>query len=384
MINVLVAGLGAAGSATLFHLARAGVRAVGIDPWAPPHTRGSTHGASRIHRRAYMEGVLYLPLLARADALWEELESVSGRTLLRRTGALMLGPSDGTLVPESLRSAEEGDLPVELLDRGDLRRHYPALDVPDGMVGLLEPGGGALDPEACVAAHLAGAAEAKAEIRTGEELLDWEESGGGIRVRTRTGAFEVDHLVLAMGPWLPGVLRRWSEESGCPARHEEHSLPKLDVERQVTGHFRWNAGSAPELPVLLLDRGEEPLLYAVPEIDGTLKAALHHGGAQAADHAELEDEPSKEDEAQVSVPLRGLLPGIAPGWSGTTVCYYTNAPGGRWLVGPLPGAQRVTVASACSGHGFKASSAVGEGAAALVRGVDPPVFLAPFALDLPA
>jgi sarcosine oxidase len=380
MKRVLVAGLGAAGSATLYHLARAGVRAIGIDRWAPPHTRGSTHGPSRIHRRAYMEGPLYLPMLARADTLWEALEHDSGRPLLRRIGALMLGPEDGPVVPQSLRSASDGGVPVEALDRGELLRRYPSLNLPDGTVGLLEPGGGTLDPEGCVRAQLAGAAAAGAEIRTGEALLDWEPWAGGVRVRTGKATLEVDHLVVAAGPWLPELLRRWAS-GGRDAAGGDVVTSTLSVERQVTGHFAWRAPPAADLPVLVLDRGEDPLLYAIPETDGTLKAALHHGGARGADPDALVQEPNESDEARISAPLGRLLPGIASRWSKGAVCFYTNAPDHRWLVGPLPGVDGVTVVSACSGHGFKASSAIGEGAAALAMGVAPPVPLAPFALD---
>jgi sarcosine oxidase len=383
MKRVLVAGLGAAGSATLYHLARAGVPAVGIDPWSPPHTRGSTHGPSRIHRRAYMEGSLYLPMLARADHLWDALEHDFGRPLLRRIGALMLGPEDGPVVPGSLRSSREGGVPVEPLDRGELSRRYPSLNLPDGTVGLLEPGGGALDPEGCVSAHLAGAAAAGAEIRTGEALLDWEHWAGGVRVRTGRGKLDVDHLVVAVGPWIPGLLRRWTS-GGQHAAGSEIAVPALSVERQVTGHFRWREPPAPDLPVVLLDRGDDPLLYAIPERDGTLKAALHHGGVHGVDPGALGQEPLERDEARISAPLGRLLPGIAPRWSTGSVCFYTNTPDRRWLVGPLPGTTGVTVVSACSGHGFKASSAIGEGAAALAMGVTPPVPLAPFALDGPS
>ena len=48
--DVLVVGLGAMGSATLYQLARRGVSAIGIDRFAPPHDRGSSHGESRITR----------------------------------------------------------------------------------------------------------------------------------------------------------------------------------------------------------------------------------------------------------------------------------------------------------------------------------------------
>ena len=55
--DVIVIGLGAAGSAALFHVAQSGAKVMGIDRFVPPHNRGSTHSESRIIRKAYFEGV---------------------------------------------------------------------------------------------------------------------------------------------------------------------------------------------------------------------------------------------------------------------------------------------------------------------------------------
>jgi len=374
-LTVLVAGLGAAGSAALYHLARQGVAVLGIDPWPPPHLHGSTHGRSRIHRRAYMEGPLYLPLLRRADRLWEELERESGRPLLRRIGALMIGPAAGALLEGSRRSALEGGISVEALDARALRRRFPALDPAPGHEGLFEPGAGVLDPESVVEAHLDGAREAGATIRTGEGLLTWEPIRQGIRVRTNRGVILADRLILASGPWLPTML---GGNSGAVGGGDPSFR---GVERQVTGHFAFRTPGGGGVPVLMLDRGDEPLLYVIPEVDGTLKAGLHHGGDRAGHPSKLRREVLQDDEVRIAAPLGGLIPDVAPRWLNGSVCLYTNTPDGRWRIGQLPGEPRVVVLSACSGHGFKVSAAVGEAAAALALGREPLVSLAPFALD---
>src|SRR3712207_1974278 len=121
-VDVLVIGLGAMGSATLYELSRRGVRALGIDQFAPPHTLGSTHGRTRIIREAYFEHPLYVPLVRRAYELWDELERESERTLFHRTGGLMIGAADGTIVAGARRSAEEHGVAHELLSAADVRR----------------------------------------------------------------------------------------------------------------------------------------------------------------------------------------------------------------------------------------------------------------------
>src|SRR5438270_9636493 len=94
--DVVVAGLGAMGSAAAYHLALSGRRVLGFDRFQPPHQFGSSHGLTRIIREAYFEHPLYVPLVQRAYELWVDLERPSGRQLLLRTGGVMIGP------PESL------------------------------------------------------------------------------------------------------------------------------------------------------------------------------------------------------------------------------------------------------------------------------------------
>ena len=61
--DVIIAGLGAMGSAAAYHLAKAGERVWGIDRFHPPHDRGSSHGRTRIIREAYFEHPAYVPVV---------------------------------------------------------------------------------------------------------------------------------------------------------------------------------------------------------------------------------------------------------------------------------------------------------------------------------
>lgn len=318
-----------------------------------------------------MEGRVYLPILERAETLWLHLEGEGGRPLFRRTGALTLGPDGSPLLEGAEASARAGGLPHLLLGPEELARRFPGLTPPSGTRGLLEPGAGVLDPEACVTTHLELAERAGASLSTGEALRSWEPIAGGVRVRTSRREVEVGVLVLAAGPWVPSLLAMQGGVGGAAGR--------LEVERQVTGRFRSREGGGlPELPVLMLDRGDEPMLYVIPEQDGTLKAGLHHGGDLAGSPSGIRREALQDDEVRIALPLAGLVPAVAPRWIDGAVCLYTNAPEGRWLLGPLPECPGVILASACSGHGFKASSAVGEAVAALALGHEPRVDLSPF------
>src|SRR5512136_1235566 len=88
--DAIVLGLGAAGSAALYQLAKRGARVLGLDRHAPPHALGSTHGDTRITRLAIGEGAQYTPLAVRSHALWRELEHATGATLLTACGGLWI------------------------------------------------------------------------------------------------------------------------------------------------------------------------------------------------------------------------------------------------------------------------------------------------------
>src|SRR5437773_11769780 len=120
--DVIVAGLGAMGSAAAFHLAASGRRVLGLDRFQPPHNLGSSHGLTRIIREAYFEHPLYVPLVQRAYQLWAELEKKSGRRLLVQTGGVMIGAPHGVLVAGATRSAQEHRLAHEVLTGAELRR----------------------------------------------------------------------------------------------------------------------------------------------------------------------------------------------------------------------------------------------------------------------
>src|SRR2546422_2886561 len=102
--DIIVLGLGAMGSAAAYHLARRGVRVLGIEQYTPAHEQGSSHGRSRIIREAYFEHPDYVPLIQRAYELWRGLEAEAAERLLAITGGLMVGPASEVLVRGDLTS----------------------------------------------------------------------------------------------------------------------------------------------------------------------------------------------------------------------------------------------------------------------------------------
>jgi sarcosine oxidase len=353
--DVAVVGLGAIGSAAACHVAGRGLRVLGIDRHSPPHALGSSHGRTRIIREAYFEHPLYVPLVRRAYELWAALERESGRPLLRIVGGLNLGRPDSALVAGARRSVEQHGVPHAVLQAAEVAADHPALRPDPGMVAIREARAGILEPEACVAAHLQVAAARGAALRQGEPVLRWSADDDGVTVITARGAYRARRLILAAGPWLHSLV-------------PDLRLP-LTVERQVQFWFEPREPTdvfAPErCPVHLWELDGGRWFYGFPDLGHGVKLAMHHGGA-VTDPERVRRDVGEDEIAALRTLVRRYVPAADGRLLDSAVCLYTNTPDGHFWIDAHPAHSRVLVVSACSGHGFKFASALGEIVADLV------------------
>jgi sarcosine oxidase len=347
--DAIVVGVGAMGSAACYHLAKRGLRTLGLERFDIPHTMGSSHGSTRIIRLAYYEHPAYVPLLLRAFELWDELAAESGRHLLEVTGTIDASAPDEAVFTGSLASCQQFDLPHEVLTSRELSARFPGYRLPPEHLALFQPRGGFLLPERCISTSVTAALAAGADIRARERMLGWEPRGDGVRVATERGVYEADRLILAAGAWMGALV---PELAGL-----------LEPERQA---LAWFAPLEPELftprrfPVFNLTV-PEGRFYGFPEHDVPgFKIGLYHHLEERIDPESFAREPSLADEA----PLREATARYFPAANGPTMalrtCIFTNTPDEHFILDFLPGAPQVIVASPCSGHGFKFASVIGE------------------------
>jgi sarcosine oxidase len=145
------------------------------------------------------------------------------------------------------------------------------------------------------------------------------------------------------------------------------SLP-LSVERQIMFWFDPLTGmpriSPERLPVFIWEWAADRLFYGFPDVGEGLKIARHHEGAETAPAA-VDRGVSPEEMADARSLLERFIPAAAGAFRSAAVCLYTNTPDSHFVLGPLASDPRVILVSACSGHGFKFASAIGEIAADL-------------------
>jgi len=347
--DVIIIGLGAMGSAAAYHLAKRGQRVLGLDRFTPPHAFGSSHGQTRIIREAYFEHPHYVPIVQRAYENWADLERASGQKLFQQTGGLMIGPPQGILFSGAKRSAEIHQLPHEVLTAGEIRRRFPAFHPTEETAAIWEPRAGIVFPERCIAAHLQMASQHDAALRFDEPALKWERHGEGVRVSTAQGEYQAQHLIISAGAWIGQFIA-------------ELNLP-LTVTRQVLLWFNPAAHAeyfTPQrCPIYIYEHESNRIIYGFPNLGEGVKVGRHHEGEYTqADR--VRREVGADDVEALRVILRCIMPALDTPPRASAVCMYTNTPDENFLIDFHPVHPQVLLASICSGHGFKFSSAMGE------------------------
>jgi len=384
--DVIVVGLGAMGSAALYQLAKLGSRVIGIDRFNPPHDQGSSHGDTRITREAIGEGGEFVPLVLRSNQIWEELEAATDRSLHTRNGALILasqsihGDHHGStsFVEDTIRAAREFGIAHEVLDAGEIRRRHPQFTLSGDELGYFESGAGFLRPEACIEAQLNLARQLGGKAITSETALDiQQEKHGMVEVKTDRERYSAARVIVTAGPWISKLL-------GAEYAHY------FQIYRQVLCWFplaRNHEQYSPErFPVFIWIVGDRPcdMLYGFPAIDGPrggLKISTERYDATVDPDAVPRTVSDSEIAAMYNEHIGPHFPDVSGDYLHATTCLYTVTPDAKFIVDTLRDGENVMFASACSGHGFKHSAAIGEALAfwALERPLR--VDLSPFRLD---
>lgn len=348
---IAVVGAGLMGAATAWQLARQGHEVTLIEAYDIGHKHGSSHGSSRIFRRAYADP-FYVGLTGQAYEQWRELEHNASTSLLRTTGGLDLGEGrDPDQLAVVLRSAE---VPYELLGAEAASERWPHIRF-EGPA-LYHPGAGVVDADATVAACVRRAAEHGADVITGVRVTGIDVLGDTkALVHTDDGRrLAADAVVVAAGAWLPGL--------GLPV-----PLPPLRVTQQQVFHFRQRDPSV-AWPILV-SKDETMQVFGLPSGgDGgplpAVKVAEHDRGTPttARGRSGIVDPESR---ARISCFVRDRLPGLDPDPVAEATCLYTTTPDDGFVLdrhGPL------VIVSPCSGHGAKFTPLIGAMAAGLATG----------------
>jgi len=351
--DVLVLGLGCAGSAAIAECASRGLRAVGIEQFEIAHDRGSSHGESRIFRIAYYEHPDYVPLLQRALVRWGDIEREAGRTLLHRCGGVWFGRPGSPLICDTANAARRHDLPHDLItDRAIIKSRFPAFALPDDFIAFCERDAGALRPEEAIRAFIDIAHRRGAAVRVGERVITWQTCGDdSVSVQTDRCEYTARRLIITAGAWACSVIGG--------------DLPRLlKVTRQPVAWFevRHPGSFAPDrFPCWAVEKNAHAFYYGFPIVAGgrAMKVSVHEV-RDACDAETVNRTVSDREIRELREAVDRILPGVIGDCARTSVCMYTNSPDRHFMIGPHPDHPNVIVATGFSGHGFKFAPVLGE------------------------
>jgi sarcosine oxidase len=257
------------------------------------------------------------------------------------------------LVRGTLEAARLHGLRHDVLAPAELMRRFPAFRVPPEHVAVVQPDGGFFDVEPSIAAQIALATAAGAEIRSGETVRAIEPRAGLVRIISERGVVEAGAAIVAAGAWMPALLPEFA--------------PMLRATREVVGWFEVadaDLFSAGRCPVFIIESGHG-MHYGIPPrggagIGAAIKVAKHHHRGEAVDPDACDRTVSAQDEALIRAAVADHLPAANGPLKAAETCLYTMTPDGHFLIDRLPGAPNIIAASPCSGHGFKFAPVIGE------------------------
>ncbi|WP_244927656.1 FAD-dependent oxidoreductase [Nocardioides sp. W7] len=352
--DVCVVGAGLAGTAAARELAARGHSVLLLEQHTVGHVHGSSHGSSRIYRRAYLDP-FYVDLTGRAADEWDRLEAEAGVALRTRTGGLDTGTARTRGVLDLLTAS---GMPVELLSAGEIAERWPGIALAGE--AAFHPEAGHLDADATVRACVGLALAHGADLHEQTALTRLEPVADGVVVHTAGGSARAATVVVAAGAWLPELL------GGLGVSPE---LPPLWVKQQELFHFahrdpaaRWpTLVDKHEVELYALgsgrDGGPAPS-YKIGQFDSeSLTTASTRDGV-------IDDRPRRV----VTSYVEQHLPGLVPDPTEEATCLFTMTGDGDFVldrVGP------VVIASPCSGHGAKFAPLLGVLLADLVAGAAP-------------
>jgi sarcosine oxidase len=366
--DVAVVGAGVFGAWTAYQLRRAGAEVLLVDSYGPANSRASSGGESRIIRMGYGPDAIYTRMAQRSFTMWTELfEQLNKPQLFQPTGVLWLARDNDPYAEATLKTFQDQKVNFERLERNELVRRYPQLELGAISWGIFEPDSGILMARQAVQAVVAAALTAgvkylQASIQppqVDEKRWSFNAITKPLESITTTSGREIaaGKFIFACGPWLPKLF-------------PELLAGLIHVTRQEVFFLGVPAGdnrfSSPRMPTWL-DVNE--LVYAIPNLyNRGFKIAIDAHGPQF--------DPDTGDRIVSSAGLEAVraylaarLPSLADApVTESRVCQYENTSNGDFLIDRHPGFGNVWLVGGGSGHGFKHGPAIGEHVASLISG----------------
>ncbi|NXH09712.1 SOX oxidase, partial [Bucco capensis] len=369
--DAIVIGAGIQGSFAAYHLAQRHRNTLLLEQFILPHSRGSSHGQSRITRSAYSQET-YARMMPDSFRLWQQLEAEAGTSLYRQTGLLMLGPAGNPELESYRRSLGDG----EFLDATTLAQRFPGFRLQAGEAALWDGTGGVLFADRALRAVQDVFRRHGGTLRDGEKVLRIE-PGAVLTVTTTAGVYRAPRLIIAAGPWTSGLVAPLGLHLPLqPLRinvcyWREKAPGTSGVDRASPCFITVGLSHAPHS------------IYGLPALEypGLVKVCYHHGSPTDPEERDRDSPGSFQPNiALLSSFISTYLPRLEPQPALVETCLYTNTPDENFILDRHPKFSNIIIGAGFSGHGFKLAPVVGKLLCELSLGEKPSHSMAPFAI----
>jgi sarcosine oxidase len=357
--QVAVVGLGALGSAAAYQAAIKGSKVIGFEQFEFGNVYGSSHDTSRIVRTSYGSPD-YVALARAAYNDWAELERRSGLQMLTITGGVVFFPkladkSDLNEFEKSMsaseftRSLDANKIPYELLDAQEVRKRWPAFNVPDGVQTIYTADSGMVHASKSVAAmqYQARANGAVLKEKTRVDAVIPNANGKGVTIETSQGQFHVEKVILACDAWINKLLA----PLGC-------EIPLGIMQEQVTYYKPADLSPFEETKFPVWIWAGDRYFYGFPMYgEPAIKA-----GRDTSNNLMTPEErtfiPSEDLFNELTSFMGNLIPKRGEPLR-TITCQYAITPDRQFVISPLKNHPSIIVGLG-GGHAFKFAPAIGR------------------------
>ena len=375
--DLIVIGGGILGLSIAYHYSRLG-RGQAVVLERHLLASAATSRAAALLTQARSQPAL-IPLVRQTYRDLADLEQTLDEALdLHRVGSLHLAASADRAreLSELADLNERHGVRMRWLDPGDLPSLVPWLNAESVQAALFTPDDGYIDPYRLAQAYARAARQQGAILTQNVAVQQLLLASGRVTgVRTTRGDYYAPRVVLAAGAW-----------SAVLARQAGFGVPSAPVRSQY-----WIAAPHPRFPrqhplVILPDARA----YTRPEVGGLL-FGLREARSVSVDPRDLPDDLANlsfgDDQGWASLGEGAtLLERFLPALPELAIQSYitgpsTYTPDGLFVLGTVPGAAGLLLATGCCGAGIAASGGIGRAVAALAADEEPPFDLGAFRSD---
>nr|XP_039249185.1 peroxisomal sarcosine oxidase-like [Styela clava] len=378
--DVIVVGGGINGLWTGFHLTHEGKKTILFEQFPYPHTRGSSHGQSRITRSSYASEE-YVAILPEANKHWKELEKETGKKLYLDIGCINMYnmKQNEEEFNSIIQNLKKHQINHEIIPGEQLSERFHGISNDSQYRGIFETNAGLLRADKCLSALQESFKSHGGELRDGEKVLSVVPiNQDKVEVKTSIKTYTCKFVVLTCGPFINDLL------ASVHLR-----LPVQPI--KVTAYY-WKEkpgftySIANNFPVA---RDVSARVYFLPscEYSGLVKICKHSG--VAVDDPNTRDVITRKIEEEEKKALEELKSDIGirfPGIDNSNpaikeTCMYTDSPDKNSILDFHPEHSNIVIGTGFSGTGFKTSPTVGGILAAMATGKQCPYPLEPFTLN---